>query len=76
MELKMSAQTPNNFEPFLTLEEVAKMLRKSVKTIRRFISQGHLPSFKIGGIRHVLVSEVQKFIQRQIEKGTPSCKNS
>ncbi len=52
-----------------TLKEAAAMLRKSVKTVRRLISQGHLPSFKIGASRHVLASEVQKYLQRQIAKG-------
>ncbi len=65
----MNTPLPTNFEPPLTLAEVAKLLRKSVKTVRRLISQGHLPSFKIGAGRHVLPSEVHKYIQRQIAKG-------
>ncbi len=52
-----------------TLKEVAAMLRKSVKTVRRLISDGHLLSLKIGGSRHVLASELQKYLDRQIAKG-------
>jgi len=65
----MNTAIPINFEPPITLEEAAEMLRKSVKTVRRLINQGHIPSFKIGGTRHVLASEVLKYIQRQIAKG-------
>jgi excisionase family DNA binding protein len=74
----MISAIPSNFESPLTLEEVAKMLRKSVKSVRRYINLGYLPSFKIGATRHVLASEVEKYVQRQIEKGkgTLSCKNS
>jgi excisionase family DNA binding protein len=69
----MNAPIPENYEPPMTLPEAAGMLRKSVKTVRRLITQGHLPSFKIGGRRQVHGSEVQKYIQRQIVKGTGVC---
>ncbi len=74
----MNAPNPDNFEPPGTLEEAAKILRKSVKTVRRLISQGHLPSYKLGATRHVQASEVYKYIQRQIEKGKgiQPCKNT
>lgn len=39
-----------NEEPsFLTLEEVAAMLRVSKRTIHRMIKQNKMPAFKVGG---------------------------
>ncbi len=57
------------FEPPLRLESAASMLTVSVKTVRRLIKRGQLPSFFIGGRRHVLASEIQAYIQRQIARG-------
>ena len=72
IESHIEQPLPKDFEPPRTLKEAASMLRRSVKTVRRLISHGHLPSFLILGQRHVLASEVHQYIQRQIAKGKES----
>jgi excisionase family DNA binding protein len=68
--------TPNitNYEPPLTLEEGAALLRRSVKTLRRLIQTHSLHAFKIGGHWFVRPSEIEAFIQRQLTQGgNPPC---
>jgi excisionase family DNA binding protein len=62
------ANPAQNYESPLTLEEGAKLLRRSVKTLRRLIQSGDFHAFKIGGRWFVRVSEIEAFIQRQIAK--------
>jgi len=77
-QLPIEKPLPSGFEPPRTLKEGAAMMCKSVKTVRRLISHGDLPSFLILGQRHVLASEVHQYIQRQIAKGKGQfpCKNT
>jgi excisionase family DNA binding protein len=48
----------------LTLQEVAAILRASIKTVRRRIEDGQLKAFKEGGRILVLESELEKYLQR------------
>jgi excisionase family DNA binding protein len=56
-------------DEILKLEEVAAILKASVKTVRRRIASGHLRHFKEGGRVCVLASQLEAYIQRQMEKG-------
>ena len=55
---------------FLLIEEVADRLRLHSKSVRRRISEGKIKSFKEGGRVCVLESELEKYLQLQIEKGS------
>ena len=55
---------------FLKLEEVALLLKTSVKTVRRRIANGELQSFKEGGRVCVLESELQGYLRRKIQEAT------
>jgi len=65
----MSTQTLQDYEPPLNLEEGAKLLRVSLKTLRRFIEKKTLRAFKIGGRWFILGSEIQTYLQHQITRG-------
>ena len=49
----------------LTLEEVAAILKTSVKTVRRRIASGKLKAFKEGGRVVVLEPDLEAYIERQ-----------
>lgn len=49
----------------LTLEEVAAILKTSVKTVRRRISSGKLAYLKEGGRVLVLEPDLEAYIERQ-----------
>lgn len=52
-------------EEMLTLGEVAKRLKVSVKTIRRWLQEGRLTGFKMGKLWRVKETELEAFIERQ-----------
>jgi len=54
-------------DKILVLNEVAEILRMSVKTARRRISNKEIPAFKEGGRVCVLMSELDKYLQRKIQ---------
>lgn len=56
-------------EEILSLEEVAEALKQSVKTVRRRVAFGELPSFREGGRRRVLARDLEDYIERQRRKG-------
>ncbi len=55
-------------DEILTLEEVAQLLKASVKTVRRRIASGKLRAFKEGGRVCVLHSEFEAYINQQLER--------
>ena len=59
-----------NFGEILSLEEVAGILKQSVKTVRRRIESGRLPSFAEGGRRRVLARDLEEYVEKQRKKGT------
>jgi excisionase family DNA binding protein len=73
--IKHTTTITQTYEPPITLEEAATMLRRSVKTLRRLIQNHSLNAFKIGGCWFVRPSEIEAFIQRQLSQtgGNPSC---
>jgi excisionase family DNA binding protein len=46
---------PERLAPFLTVQDVAQRLRLSIKTVRRMISAGELPSYRFG--RSIRIAE-------------------
>jgi len=48
----------------LTVEDIEKDLKVSKETVYRFIKQGDLPAFKVGGKWRVLQEDYEKFIVR------------
>ena len=55
-----------NIRAILTLEEVAAILKTSVKTVRRRIASGKLRSFKEGGRVLVFESDLEDYFRRQV----------
>ena len=55
-----------NEEPsFLTLEEVAAMLRVSKRTIHRMIKQNKMPAFKVGGQWRIAQNRLQQWVHQK-----------
>jgi len=52
-------------EPLLTTEEVAEYLRVEVVTVRRLITRGELPAYRIGGEFRFTASDVEGFVKGQ-----------
>lgn len=50
-------------ENFLTLKEVARILRVSVVTMNRFMREEKIPSYKVGGRRLFDKSEVIQWVR-------------
>lgn len=47
----------------LTLDEVRAILRKSERTVRRYVETGDLPAYRIGGELRFKPAEVDAFIE-------------
>ncbi len=52
-------------EPLMTTEEIAEYLRVEVVTVRRLVSRGELPAYRVGGEFRFTAQEIQDFIKRQ-----------
>lgn len=48
---------------YLTVEQVAKSLGLSEKTVRKYINEGELKAFKLGTSWKITENDLQKFIQ-------------
>jgi excisionase family DNA binding protein len=55
----------SNIEPlrFLTLQETAKLLQVSTRTLHRMIQHGKCPAFKVGGQWRVRQSQLNKWLE-------------
>jgi excisionase family DNA binding protein len=49
-------------QSYLLVREVATLVRRSERTVRRWIADGTLPSVKIGGTRLVAIAELQRLL--------------
>jgi len=60
----LSAQNKNTTEKsdFLTVHEVADLLRLSILTIYKYIKEGHLEAVEFGGHYRVSNSSLEQFI--------------
>jgi len=52
-------------EPLLTTEEIAEYLRVEVVTVRRLVTRGELPAYRIGGEFRFTTPDVENFIKGQ-----------
>ncbi|MGD0260720.1 MAG: helix-turn-helix domain-containing protein [Verrucomicrobiota bacterium] len=56
-------------EPLLSLAEVAKILGKCVRSVRRSIDRGELPKpVRVGGALRLFKSDVEAYLQRLREQ--------
>lgn len=55
-----------NAQMFLSAREIAQRLGCSVRTVRRWIAEGTLPSVRIGGLRRVSVADLDRFLSVEI----------
>ena len=62
----MNTQTPP--DDLIAAKEAAKLLAVSIGTLRRWIAQGTLPAFRIGGRVRVSRADAQAMVQR-VETG-------
>ncbi len=52
-------------DPLLTTEDVANFLRVDVVTVRRLVSKGELPAYRIGGEYRFIGDEIGEYVKRQ-----------
>jgi len=52
-------------DPLLTIDQTAELLQMSPFTIRRMVSRGELPAFRVGGTRSIRIksSNVQRLLR-------------
>lgn len=60
----MSAVQPDGQDANLTIPEVAALVRRSEKTVRRAISRGELVAYMVGGRWLIRRSDVEAWIER------------
>lgn len=49
---------------FYDLKEVAEILGKSTRSVRRFIKSGELQAYMIGGTYRIKLSDLEDFIEK------------
>jgi len=54
-------------EEILTLEDVADYLKVTPRTIYRLAREGKLPAFKLGGVWRFRRSELQSWIDKELD---------
>ncbi len=59
---------PNIKEKYLSVKEVATLIRLSERTVYRRYYEGKLKSFKLGGLRVFPLSDVKRFIREERKK--------
>ena len=60
----MPGATAEQYEPLLTITEVANVLRVSKMTIYRLVHDGQLPSMRIGKSLRVPVSALDSYLSQ------------
>ena len=55
---------PEQFEPLLTLKQVAVVLRMSERSVRRIIQAGDLPAIRIGGSPRIRSADLSNYLDR------------
>jgi excisionase family DNA binding protein len=53
-------------KPLLTTEEIAEYLRVEVVTVRRLVTRGELPAYRIGGEFRFMDEDVERFVKSQL----------
>ena len=59
-------------EPFLTVRDVADLLKVSEKTVRRLQSRGDLPSFRVGTQVRFRRTDIEDWVDQQQGPPDPS----
>lgn len=59
------AESESLMEPLLTTEEIAEYLRVEVVTVRRLVTRGELPAYRIGGEFRFIAPDVENFVRNQ-----------
>ena len=60
--IKEMARHPENFEQFMTPKQIAGLLAKSVKTIYKYIAEGRIPAFRIGGNVRIKEADFRQYV--------------
>src|SRR3984893_7654919 len=68
----MSRTGPESDESFLTVAEVAGMLKLNQQTVRNWIDQGSLPALRVGRRVRIRRSDLDRVLQRSYTGGTSS----
>ncbi len=55
-------------DEILTIRELASYLKIAEKTAYRFVSEGRIPGFKVGGSWRFRRSEIERWIAEQEQK--------
>jgi len=55
-------------DEILTIKELASYLKIAEKTAYRFVSEGRIPGFKVGGSWRFRRSEIERWITEQEQK--------
>ena len=55
-------------ETLLTTEDVAKRLRVSVATVKLWVKDGAIPSFKLGALRRFRLAEIEEWLDELQEE--------
>lgn len=56
-------------EPLMTSDEIAALLRVDVVTIRRLVSRGELPAYRVGSEYRFTETDLEDYLQRQRVSG-------
>ena len=55
-------------DTLLTTEDVAKRLKVSVATVKLWVKDGEIPSFKLGALRRFRLAEIEEWIDELQEE--------
>jgi len=61
-------------ESFLTVAEVADMLKLNQQTIRNWIEQGSLPALRVGRRVRIKRSDLERVLEEGYRAGTPAAR--
>jgi excisionase family DNA binding protein len=66
----MSIDFSNNPDPFLTVAEVAELLKLNQQTVRNWIDQGSLPAIRMGRRVRIKRSDFERVLEQNYSPGT------
>src|SRR5581483_1587767 len=69
---KMSTDRSNSEDPFLTVAEVAELLKLNQQTVRNWIDQGSLPAIRMGRRVRIKRSDFERVLEQNYNPGTVS----
>jgi excisionase family DNA binding protein len=67
----MSFHGPEPDESFLTVAEVAAMLKLNQQTVRNWIDQGSLPALRVGRRVRIRRSDLDRVLEQSYTAGSP-----